>query len=447
MPGMIPRLVVEVFDQPNFQGRSTTVVEPVRRTQDIGFQDNIQSVKVYKGPAFSSGPTYKALLYEHENFTGRKIALTPGFYPNLADVALDFAGVVSSIGFGPDMKPSGPEWGTIPVIIELYKEKHYRGERAVVLRDLASTQIVGMEGAIQSFRILKGPNFPAGGCRVIFYERVDFQGAAFPVQITARDAVIEVPDLSLLPERWGGIISSIRVEGWTSGGEFTVLVFQDEFNGARMNPVWRWEDPRGFGQWSVYQGYLQMNVASGVDLWHGMNYDAPRLLQSISGDFAIVTRMPITPQLREHGGLLVWKNRGAFLRLEKTSGPHAFAGDVRFERHFPGGYQLVGRGEGLARVKQLYLRIERRGNTFSGYASEDGVNWLSCGHTICSMMDPVEVGVHALCPGNIPPTVTRFDYFAIYRRRRDATLYRAQEITPSTSAQLATLTAMRRIVR
>lgn len=447
MPGTIPRLVVEIFEGQNFQGRSTTIVDAVRTTEEIGFLGAVQSVKVFKGPAFASGPSYKALLYERPNFTGRKIALTPGYYPNLADVAFDFAGTVSSIGFGPDLKPSGPEWGTIPVIVELFKEVGYRGEKVTILRDIAATQNVGMHGAVQSFRILKGPNFPNGGCKVVFYERVDFQGAAFPIQVTARDAVIEVPDLSLLPERWNGAVSSIRVEGWTSGGEFTVLVYQDEFNAPQLNRVWRWQDPRGFGQWTANQGYLQMNVASGVDLWHGLNYDAPRLLQSVSGDFAIVTRMPVTPQLREHGGIIVWKDRGAFLRLEKTSRPHAFAGDVRFERHFPGGYLLVGRGAGLATVKQLYLRIERAGNTFSGFASEDGINWLSCGHTVCAMMDPVEVGVHALCPGGIPPTETRFDYFAIYRRRRDAALYRAQEITPSSASRLATLTAMRRIVR
>jgi hypothetical protein len=304
-----------------------------------------------------------------------------------------------------------------------------------------------MQDVVKSFRILKGPNFPPTGCKVVFYEHIDFQGSAFPIEMTARDSVIEVPDLSLLPERWSGQISSVRIEGWTQSAEFNVRVFQDEFNGATLNLVWRWEDPRGFGQWSANQGYLAMNVASGVDLWHGANYDAPRLLQHITGDFAIRTRMPITPQLREHGGLIVWKDRGAFVRLEKTSGPHAFAGDVRFERHFPGGYQLVGRGAGLAKVKQLYLRLERKGNTFSGFASEDGITWLSCGHTVCPMVDPVEVGMHALCPGGIPPTVTRFDYFDINRRRKDAGIYRPQERSSTGTAQLNTLAAVRRVMR
>ena len=148
------------------------------------------------------------------------------------------------------------------------------------------------------------------------------------------------------------------------------------------------------------------------------------------------------------GGLLVVKTRRAFVRLEKTSGPHAFNGDVRFERHYEGGYQLVGRGAGLKNAKHLYLRLERRGNRFTAFASDDGVKWLSCGETVQGMRDPVTVGLHALCPGGIPPTETRFDYFGIFRRPHEASLYRRQDRRRfEQNDQLSTLTALRRIAR
>ena len=157
--------------------------------------------------------------------------------------------------------------------------------------------------------------------------------------------------MRLLPEQFDKKISSVRIEGWTSSSEFSQSVFMDEFDQMGMDEVWEWEDPRGHGQWTEHQGYLQMNVDSGVDLWHGTNYDAPRLIQPIQGNFTIETRMPVTSQLREHGGLLVWKGPWAFLRLEKTSGAHSFQGDVRFERHFSGGYRLIGRGSRTAAYK------------------------------------------------------------------------------------------------
>ena len=151
---------------------------------------------------------------------------------------------------------------------------------------------------------------------------------------------------------------------------------------------------------------------------------APRLLMRVPGDFAIETRMRITPQLREHGGLLVWKNANRFLRLEKTSGPHAFRGDVRFERHVGRSFNLRGRGGGLRNVRELFLRLERRGNQFSSFASSDGIQWKSCGQTNVGMGEATDVGLHALCPGNIPPTLTRFDYFRVFKRKSEVAEYR-----------------------
>ena len=39
------------------------------------------------------------------------------------------------------------------------------------------------------------------------------------------------------------------------------------------------------------------------------------------------------------------------------------------------------------------------------------------------MGDPVYVGMHALCPGNIPPTLTQFDYFRLFKRPSEAAQY------------------------
>ena len=207
------------------------------------------------------------------------------------------------------------------------------------------------------------------------------------------------------------------------------MVFEDEFIGNRMRPEWRWEDPKGGGAWAERQGYLEMGTDPGQDLWHGADgnsgdMSAPRLLMEMPGDFAVETRMRITPQLREHGGILIWKNPNRFLRLEKTSGPHAFRGDVRFERHVNRVFHLRGRSRGLRNVRELFLRMERRGNQFSAFASEDGIQWKSCGQTNVGMGRSVHVGLHALCPGNIPRTLTRFDYFRVFKRRHEVAEYR-----------------------
>ena len=111
MPVVIPRLIVEIFQHTNFRGRMGYVVEPVPFTAHIGFQDNISSLRVYKGPSFSSNPNYKVILYQHRDFRGKKLALGPGFYPNLHDTAYNFADRISSINFGSSLDVPGPEWG------------------------------------------------------------------------------------------------------------------------------------------------------------------------------------------------------------------------------------------------------------------------------------------------------------------------------------------------
>ena len=428
MPVAAPRLIVEVYQHLYYRGRRAIVIDPVRFTGEIGMQDTISSMRIYKGPGFRSNPNYKALFHEHANFQGRKLVLGPGFYPNIHDVVHDFADRISSINFGDPLVSTGPEWGSIPVIVEVFEHANFKGRKSVIMRDVAHTVEIGLHDRISSVRIHKGPNFPPTGCKIYFYEHINFEGAILPIEITPADARKEIPNLHILPQSFGDLISSVKIEGWASSGEFTTAEFQEEFSTTMLDPQWAWDDPNGGGSWSERQGYLVMNVQPGQDLWQGSNFDAPRVLRPLSGNFAIETRIPVTPQLKEHGGLIVWKDRQRLIRLEKTSGAHAFRGDVRFERHIGGAQNvMVGRSSALRNVRELYLRLERKNHVFSGYASGDGVTWVSVGHVNLGMADPVMVGLHALCPGNIPATLTRFDYFRIMRSPKESHLYMTAE--------------------
>ena len=434
MQSKMIRLVVEVFAESNFRGKSSFIVEPIRHTKEIGLHDRIASLRVYRGPHYSN-PNYKVILYQHVDFQGKKIGLGPGYYPYLNDTAYNFSDMISSINFGSMTTPTGPEWGTIPVVVECYEHVNFEGRKITILRDVANLRDAQggtwFEDMVSSIRVFKGPNFPPTPVDIIFYEHPEFEGAQLPIHMYPTDRVKEISNLHLLPQDFGDSVSAIKIQSWASSGEFTGLVFEDEFFGNDMRREWRWEDPNGGGSWSERQGYLEMRAEPGQDLWHGNNgrggnMDAPRLLTEVSGDFAIECRIPVSAQLKEHGGLIVWKHPHRFIRLEKTSGPHGFRGDVRFERHVNGVFNLIGRGQDMQKVRELFLRLERRGNTISGFASEDAIHWKSCGQTNVGMGDPVRVGLHALCPGNIPPTLTRFDYFRIFKRQSEAAQYLAR---------------------
>ena len=145
-------------------------------------------------------------------------------------------------------------------------------------------------------------------------------------------------------------------------------------------------------------------------------------------DFTAECRIRLSVDMKEHGGLIAWKSPQAFVRLEKTSGYIPFmvmfdSKDMLMEL-----FSLVGRGRSVnqrisqlgpipVRFTELHLRLERKSHQFSGYVSNDGICWIGCGQTNVSMGDPVEVGLHALCPGYIPPILAQFEYFRVFKRK------------------------------
>ena len=443
----IPRLIVEVFDRWGFGGRRATIINPVRSLGEYGFDNIISSIRIYKGASFDSAPIYKVIFHEDEDFHGRKLALGPGIYPNIHDVAYGFGDRISSINFTASLDVPGPEWGSVPAIIELYRQPHFQGFYSTVLRDQANTAEIGLIDGISSIRIYKGPDCPSEGFRVFLYRLPNFEGESLPIEISKMDYKKEIPDLRLLPETIGNSIASIKFEAWTSSTEFSEIVFQDEFDRGQLKSEWWLEDQSGGFSWEQQQGYAEFRAETGNDFFHETNFDAPRLTQEVTGDFAIETRMRVTPKLQEYGGLLVWKSQERFLRFEKTSGEDAFKGDIRFERHFWRRRNLVKRISEMRRVNTLYMRMERIGHIFNAYASDNGINWLDCGTTIMGAGDPISVGVYGLAPGKIGATATSFDYFRIMRRGKEVTRYRPIRVREREITRTERATAIRELTR
>ena len=166
----MPRLVVELYADPDFGGAKATIIDNVPFLGDFGFLKNVSSAKVFRGPGYATSPNYKVILHEHRDYRGRQLVLGTGYYPNLHDIAYDFGDVTSSISFGFALVTAGPEYGTIPLIVEVYRDTNFRGTKSIILRDVNHTAQIGLHDAISSIRVVRGPNFPTTGCRAIFYE-------------------------------------------------------------------------------------------------------------------------------------------------------------------------------------------------------------------------------------------------------------------------------------
>jgi hypothetical protein len=164
-----------------------------------------------------------------------------------------------------------------------------------------------------------------------------------------------------------------------------------------QNGDWVWQDPFGDSSRTLQNG-LAIHAANGRDLWW-LNRSAPRLLRPVAGAFAIQTVcIPLTTDKPAIGGVLLWKDQGNFLRLDRGAlGPH----EVSFQGCLGNQDVIIGRGRLPA--ARLFLRLERQGPRVNALCSADGQNWFTVGHAEFPVEDPLEVGLHAI--GNIDRTL------------------------------------------
>jgi tetratricopeptide (TPR) repeat protein len=163
----------------------------------------------------------------------------------------------------------------------------------------------------------------------------------------------------------------------------------DEAFTGPLAPEWTWHDP--FNDCSVITGNgLEIGAANGRDLW-GVNQSAPRLLRAACGGIIVQTVcLRASPDRPAIGGLLMWKDRENYLRLDRgTRGPH----EISLKGCLAGEDRLLGRGRLVG--ERVFLRVERRGGHVSGYCSIDGRTWFAVAQVAFPASDPLEVGLFA----------------------------------------------------
>jgi len=189
------KVIVEAFEQPNFQGKKTTICEPVKNLpQEIGFDGNIASCIVYQGPHFANSPTEKAILFEKKNFQGQQLVLTPGHYTDLHSDIYNLP-TIKSIKMSSVMKSHGPSYGQIPVVMELFPQAGFKGPKTTVLKETKNTQQSGIPDKVTSLIVRKGPDFPRTGCKVMLYQQPDFAGEGWPIEMRAYTPQVQIPNV------------------------------------------------------------------------------------------------------------------------------------------------------------------------------------------------------------------------------------------------------------
>ena len=181
----------------------------------------------------------------------------------------------------------------------------------------------------------------------------------------------------------------------------------DEFADS-LQPAWIWTDPGKNATKSVSQGFLNITVPDGNDLYPSTNYNAPRLLQQIgSTGFSSETFVKILSgftQSYQGAGLLFWQDPQNFVRLERGTG------GIVFDQNQDGKYTHLVTDPTTA--LQVELLLQRNGNTLTAFWREPDQTWQQLGSTTAAF-STLFIGLTAIAQYGVPPVSAQYGYFRL----------------------------------
>jgi beta-xylosidase len=189
--------------------------------------------------------------------------------------------------------------------------------------------------------------------------------------------------------------------------------FREEFITA-LDSQWTWvrEDP---DNWSLEMspGSLQINTSGGYVLAHS---NANLLLRPApEGDFQIETQIAFEPRFNfELAGLIIYESDSDFIQAGRgfCSSVDCIGEGLYLNSFYDGAAQKPNPMQTYLLPDDVFLRVSRRGNTYTFENSENGNVWFFVGSQI-SDIHPIQIGLVASqnLKGDILPA--RFRYFTV----------------------------------
>jgi len=181
----------------------------------------------------------------------------------------------------------------------------------------------------------------------------------------------------------------------------------EDFSQDSLPSNWEWRGLRSNNSYQLLKPGIELNVSAAF-----YYHQHPSIVMETSGDFMLETCLRNGSQGRRSGGLFVWKDEDNSAFLSVLSRVFNYNNSIFFQVHYkeketnPCVYYYA--------KEKAWLRLERKGERFTGYISDDGETWYCCGYADLPLEDAIQVGLFADC-SYYPSTSTRFEYFKIYR--------------------------------
>ncbi|MGZ9234398.1 MAG: beta-xylosidase family glycoside hydrolase [Anaerolineales bacterium] len=189
--------------------------------------------------------------------------------------------------------------------------------------------------------------------------------------------------------------------------------FRDDFQGA-LDTQWSWlrEDPLN---WSLVNipGSLQINVEGGSVPAHS---NSNLLLRSApTGNFQIETKITFIPTDNfQFAGLIIYESDSDFIQAGREyCSAVGCVGDGLYLDSYKGGVAVKpSTGHAYSESDTIWIRLSRRGNSYTFGASTDDRVWFSMG-TYPSDINPLQIGLVAGQAQGDKVLPALFDYFEV----------------------------------
>ena len=202
--------------------------------------------------------------------------------------------------------------------------------------------------------------------------------------------------------------------------EVLTLEFSDNFDDNSMSSDWSTYDCDDTSGTSFTETNQQMEIdADGADTWDPYDdYGVVYLANAITGDFDV--RVKVVSQ--ENTG--DWAKAGLMVKNDMTSDGSSL-GYVVTNTTPSNGWQMMWDNDSDGKLEAnhntgtmsypSWVRIVRKGNSFSGYYSTDGTNWNLLGtESPSSPNDTVDIGMYVCSTSNGTLSLSKFDDFKLY---------------------------------
>jgi len=191
------------------------------------------------------------------------------------------------------------------------------------------------------------------------------------------------------------------------------LLFRDDFEG-QLGEGWQWvrEDDR---YWSLTSspGWLEIMARSG-NVNDG-NIKNLLLRPAPQGDFELETTLRFRPTGNfQIAGLLIYQSADQHVQFGRAfcNAPQCTGDGFYLDLITDGNFSPENFATDAPETDTVQLRLRREGETYTGYISVDGVQWILIGVHRSDMV-PIFVGLVAGQAVGSTPKPAQFDYFLI----------------------------------